>query len=167
LGGNTASFIFGLGSALTLDGVALWNGGEDDRPGNGRTIVQRDQTDRGVNAATFYYTTDVTLTGSTVWTALGSTTFTQEFFDVSAIPESSPGVPDLNSTVNAVGDISAQTFSFTSTAAGATFIRMDAGNFGDGNIVNMSEIGFNQIPEPSTSLLGALGLGLLFVRRRR
>jgi len=129
------SFIINLGGTNTLGGVVLWNGGEDDRPGGGRTVAQRNQTDRGIQSAEFFYATDgIGNNTTTEWTSLGTFDFPREVFVEEGI--------DLNSTDNVVGPISPRVRTFTATATDATHIRMDATNWGDNNIVNFSEIAF-------------------------
>lgn len=162
--GGAVTFDIALGGSFEIDGFVLWNGGEDDRPGNGRTIAQRDQTDRGVQTAILSTSSD-----GINFVSQGTFSFTREFFDVNAIPVDANGDPDLTSNVNAVGPIAGQARSFAGgSVENVSFIRFDVTeNFGDNSIVNISEIAFNQVPEPSTSLLGALGLGLLFIRRKR
>lgn len=158
--GGAGSILFDLGGSFTIDGLALWNGGEDDRPGNGRSIGQRDRTRRGIAMAEVFTTVN-----GTDFVSQGSFSFTREFFN--------PVGLDVDSTDPAVAPIAAQVRSFGSAVTGVTAIRLDAVNFTANGpeaidtIINFSEIAFNQVPEPSSALLGALGLGLMVVRRKR
>lgn len=157
-GGTSASFVFNLAGPTTIDGLALWNGGEDDRPGNGRTVNQRNQTDRGIQSAEIFTSIDNGMT----FVSQGSFNFDREFFNEVGI--------DLNSTDPVVAPIAAQVRDFSAPVVGVTNVRFDATNFGDTNIINFSEVAFNEVavvPEPSSVLLGALGLGLMVVRRKR
>lgn len=162
--GGTVVLDFDLGGTFDLTGVALWNGNEDDRPGNGRTFDQRDRTRRGVGSAVISTSVD-----GTTFTEQGTFAFTQESF----VPD--PENPDVIAT----SDVNAQLANFLSTIVGVSTVRFAASNTtvgGDGavdTIVNFNEIAFITapavvIPEPTSMLaLGMIGFAGAFGSRRR
>ena len=148
-GVHAGSIDFTLAAPTTLDGWVLWNGNEDDHRNDfTRTEAQRDKTGRGIEEAELFTSTD-----GTIFISQGTFNFAQEVYTHST-------------TGSSVGDSNGQFNSFTEVA-NVNHVRLNVLNHGGGNIMNFNEVAFNQVPEPSTSLLGALGLGLLVIRRRR
>jgi len=158
-GAHQASVIFDLGGPLTVNGLALWNGNEDDNR-SGKTLDERDKTGRGIASADFLVSVD----GGTTFNAWGSSNFAREVFDFGGQAGTT-----VDQSYVAVGDVTAQTAAFP-TVLGVTHIRADLTNHGGGNIINFNEIGFNTaaaIPEPGTFGLALVGLAGMAARRRR
>jgi len=158
-GGHQASIILNLGGAFEIDGLALWNGNENDNRST-VTVANRDKTGRGWASAVVFTSID----NGANWVSQGSYSFTRESFDdLGYAPGDTPAPGDF---IGATGDVTAQVKSWTAVA-GVTDIRLDITNHGGGNIINYNEIGVSAIPEPATlGMVAVFGGGILFIRRR-
>jgi hypothetical protein len=129
------------GGAATIGSVSVYSGWTD----NGRMEQKFD----------LYYTTDVTVTGSSTWTLLTS------------VGGAGPnGETQFGDATNNQLKVSIYNDASATLVAGATGLRFDFGDSQQNGGSGYKEIDVQIIPEPSAALLGGLGM-LALLRRRR
>jgi len=129
------------GGAATIGSISVYSGWAD----NGRMEQKFD----------LYYTTDVTVSGSSTWTLL-----------TSVGGAGSNGATQFGDATNNQLKVSIYNDTSATLVAGATGLRFDFGDSQQNGGSGYKEIDVQIIPEPSAALLGGLGMIALLRRRR-
>ncbi len=129
------------GGAATIGSISVYSGWAD----NGRMEQKFD----------LYYTTDVTVNGSSTWTLL-----------TSVGGAGSNGATQFGDATNNQLKVSIYNDASATLVAGATGLRFDFGDSQQNGGSGYKEIDVQIIPEPSAALLGGIGM-LALLRRRR